>query len=61
MPKKVRLKNVYPRIFQGSYRSISLSVDGLTEIYFIPLDSSVFCPGLKKGMVLIEEKGHFCS
>ena len=23
--------------------------------------SSVFCPGLKKGMVLLEEKGHFCS
>ena len=22
---------------------------------------SVFCPGLKKGMVLLEEKGHFCS
>ena len=22
---------------------------------------SVFCSGLKKGMVLIEEKGHFCS
>ena len=21
----------------------------------------VFCPGLKKGMVLLEEKGHFCS
>ena len=22
---------------------------------------TVFCPGLKKGMVLIEDKGHFCS
>ena len=22
---------------------------------------TVFCPGLKKGMVLLEEKGHFCS
>ena len=22
--------------------------------------SPVFCPGLKKGMVLLEEKGHFC-
>ena len=22
---------------------------------------AVFCPGLKKGMVLLEEKGHFCS
>ena len=22
---------------------------------------AVFCPGLKKGMVLIEEKGHICS
>ena len=22
---------------------------------------SVFCPGLKKGTVLLEEKGHFCS
>ena len=21
----------------------------------------MFCPGLKKGMVLLEEKGHFCS
>ena len=23
--------------------------------------NTVFCPGLKKGMVLLEEKGHFCS
>ena len=23
-------------------------------------ESLVFCPGLKTGMVLIEEKGHFC-
>ena len=22
---------------------------------------TVFCPGLKKGMVLLAEKGHFCS
>ena len=22
---------------------------------------TVFCPGLKKGMLLLEEKGHFCS
>ena len=22
---------------------------------------AVFCPGLKKGMVLLAEKGHFCS
>ena len=25
------------------------------------MQSAVFCPGLKKGMVLLEEKGHFCS
>ena len=25
------------------------------------LGITVFCPGLKKGMVLLEEKGHFCS
>ena len=30
----------------------------MTNIFFI---ESVFCPGLKKGMVLLEEKGHFCS
>ena len=24
-------------------------------------NNAVFCPGLKKGMVLLEEKGHFCS
>ena len=24
-------------------------------------EDTVFCPGLKKGMVLLEEKGHFCS
>ena len=23
--------------------------------------TAVFCPGLKKGMVLLEEKGHCCS
>ena len=27
----------------------------------IRLGNAVFCPGLKKGMVLLEEKGHFCS
>ena len=35
-----------------------------TQVY-IELSQSdthtVFCPGLKKGMVLLEEKGHFCS
>ena len=27
----------------------------------ISTQGPAFCPGLKKGMVLIEEKGHFCS
>ena len=35
---------------------------GAGKQYLGGLDTStVFCPGLKKGMVLLEEKGHFCS
>ena len=33
----------------------------LCTYYSSACQFTVFCPGLKKGMVLLEEKGHFCS
>ena len=31
-----------------------------TKLHGTSTCQTVFCPGLKKGMVLLEEKGHFC-
>ena len=45
---------------------LSISPEGFLEDLLSYITSSamyhsVFCPGLKKGTVLLEEKGHVCS